>query len=403
MKSNDNLIKEEPFYNQLTIISELDNFPTAINKVITLPSRTSWLLTGDIDLQGNRIVCQGNVSIQGLSSETCSLFSTGLSSGSNLITTAFTLPMNDITLGCPSNCSVFSLDSDSSNGLDLVKVNFGSTTLSCGSIGTIKDYSNVVFNECAFLNFSGSLKLDGSIGTVAFSDCFFISTGLTNGTIIQLEANVDITRRFRIVNSSLVIHTGNTGIKLIDGFTLLDEGFILDNVNFSGTGTPLNGIDYTSIKSLISNCIGVRNSFLFGLLTLQGNTSETTIATAGTNTLINGTYETDTDNLGNFTFLSSGKLTYNGARNLSVLVSMNASISGSSNKDGHITIALNGTAIALSQMKFRTGGSGAFSHCSSSCVVNITKDDTIEGFIRNDTDTSNFTVEDLVMTITGIN
>lgn len=388
-------------YNDFVFVDTLNKFPPPIGGIIVLSSRSSWLITTDIDLDGNRIVCEGNSTIQGISSETCSLFSTNLPAGNSLITSAFTLPIQGITLGCPDDCSVFDLNSDGTNGIDIGRTNFGSATLSCGSIGTIQNYSNTVFLDCAFLNLNNSLTFDGTIGSVVFNNCFFMTSVTTATPVIEIATTLVITRRFRIVDCSLVIFAGKIGIDVVAGANLPDEGFILSNVNFSGGGTFLQGIDYTSNKSLISDCIGVRNSFVLGILLLENNVTVTAL-TQNINTQIAGTYTTDINNLGSFTFAPIGDLTYIAPRRISILVSVNASIIGGSNKEGFISVGQNGVVSSTSSMKFRTGGAGAFSHVSTSAVLTVSVNDVISLFIRNITDGTDMTVEELVCTVTGI-
>ena len=137
------------------VFSKLD-LPTPVSGVITLGNNITYFITKTIDLTGDRIVAGVNSVIIGGSSENCILKSTGLSSSTALITSVYSLPMRSITI---THGTALNLDGDgTTTALDWFGVNF----TDCATVGTIKDYTNFVMSDSAFLN-SGNLTFDGTI------------------------------------------------------------------------------------------------------------------------------------------------------------------------------------------------------------------------------------------------
>jgi len=262
-----------------------DDLPDAVAGVITLPAGTSYQFDGTVDLQGDRLLCAGIVTLAGTSSETARVCSTGLVGGA-LVTSAYSLPMQNLAF---FNCtaSVFDLDASANpdQALDWRAVNF----VDCPSVGTLKGYGNIIYDSGAFLNASG-LVLDGAIQTFGFQSSLL---DLHNGAVnpgIRFLNTCTIMRRFRSIFSSFVALPGEVGIQVDDQATFVNnESFILETDNFSGGGTYLSGIDATSNKSLIISCVGVENSADIGDYGMTNNAVITPIAAANTFVKVLGT------------------------------------------------------------------------------------------------------------------
>ena len=394
------LVSNKILIGHTTQVSSLNDFPTPVNGVIHLPADTSWVINDAIDLNGNRINCLGRVSISGQSSETCSLYSS-LGNGVSLFTSSFTLPIFRITLGCSTNAQIFNLTGDGTNGLDIVSSNFGSDMLDCGSLGLVSNFSNAILNNCAFLTNADGITFSGSIGTIGIADSIFASIPtLANGNAyIYLPNTLTITRRFRVIYSSLVVITGRIGIDYT-GAVIPDESMILDTVNFSGgSSSYVNGLDHLSLTTLWNNNIGITNTFISAEAFVQQNITPTTFLSSGTDVLMVATSTTDPLNLSRFSQNGLFRLTYTGVRTQACIVNLSCSVSGSANRDLHISIAKNGVVIPTTEMKSRTTGAGNFSFVATSQIVVFDTTDYVEGWIRNDTDTSNMIVEDAVLSI----
>jgi len=359
------------------VFSKLD-FPTPVSGVITLGNNITYFITKTIDLTGDRLVGGVNSVIIGGSSENCILKSTGLSSSTALITSVYSLPIRNITI---THGTALNLDGDgTTTALDWFGVNF----TDCAIVGTIKDYTNFVMSDSAFLN-SGNLTFDGTIGTIGMSNCLFDCT--TGSTALILPATLTISRRFRMIYSSFVVLTGETGINVNASATISSERYILDTINFSGGGTYTSGVSYTDNKALFVNCVGISNTSTKGFMYMLNNTTDTTIGVANVNVWVKANGTTTSGTNSKFTH-TTNRLTYNGAFTNSFLVTLNATArSGGTNQSISIGVAKNGTIVADSEGIIRTTTSNVEHGGSTQTVVELVANDYVELFVRNTSST----------------
>lgn len=377
----------------IVFVGAKTDLPTAVSGVITLADSISYFFTTIVDLTGDRLVCGLNTVILGASSENCYIKSTGLNSSTALITSVYSLPIRNISF---THGTVFNLDGDGvTTALDWFGINF----VNCATIGTIKDYSNFVMGDSAFLNSSG-LTFDGSIGTIAFGNCLFDCS--TGGTAIILPSTLTVSRRFRIIYSSFVTLSGETSISVNASAVISDERYILDTVNFSGGGTYISGVDQTSNKTLFTNCVGIANTTTRGFYYMVNNTTDTTIGVPNVNVWkkASGTTTADSNN-SKFTH-TSNRLTYTGAFNTSFLVTANTAVrSGASNQNISIGIAKNGTILPNSEMTIRTSTSNQEHPGSTQYQIDLITNDYVELFVKN-TQQTDVRVSDLNFSVVKI-
>ena len=359
------------------VFSKLD-LPTPSGGVITLGNNITYFITKTIDLTGDRIVAGVNSVIIGGSSENCILKSTGLSSSTALITSVYSLPMRSITI---THGTALNLDGDgTTTALDWFGVNF----TDCATVGTIKDYTNFVMSDSAFLN-SGNLTFDGTIGTIGMSNCLFDCA--TTSTALILPSTLTVSRRFRIIYSSFVVLSGETGINVNASATISSERYILDTVNFSGGGTYTSGVTYTDNKALFVNCVGLTNTSTKGFMYMLNNGTDTAIGSPNVNTWVKATGTTTSGTNSKFTH-TTNRLTYNGAFTNSFLVTLNATVrSGGTNQSISIGVAKNGTIITESEGIVRTGTSNVEHGGSTQAVLEMVANDYVELFVRNTSST----------------
>ena len=359
------------------VFSKLD-LPTPVSGVITLANNYTYFITKTIDLTGDRIVAGVNSVIIGGSSENCILKSTGLSSSTALITSVYSLPMRNITI---THGTALNLDGDgTTTALDWFGVNF----TDCATVGTIKDYTNFVMSDSAFLN-SGNLTFDGTIGTIGMSNCLFDCA--TTSTALILPSTLTVSRRFRIIYSSFVVLSGETGISVDASAVISSERYILDTVNFSGGGTYTSGVTYTDNKALFVNCVGLTNTSTKGFMYMLNNTTDTSIGVSNVNVWVKASGTTTSGTNSKFTH-TTNRLTYNGAFTNSFLVTLNATArSGGSNQNISIGVAKNGTIISESEGIIRTTTSNVEHGGSTQAVVEMVANDYVELFVRNTSST----------------
>ena len=378
----------------IQFVNSIDDLPTPISSVITLLANTTYFICTTVDLVGDRIVGSADTTIIGGSSENCRLKSTGLSSGTALISSAWSLPIRNITI---EHGTAVSLDAtaNSNQALDWFGVNF----TDCATIGTIKNYTNFVMNDSAFLNSQG-LTFDGSFGTIAFGNTLFDNT--TSGTSIILPATLTITRRFRIIYSSFISLSGETALNVSTSATIPDERYILDTVNFSGGGTYLTGIIETSNKALFINCVGITNTAVNGQLYMSGNATATVVSATNTFYKILGTTTASSDN--SKYIHTNNRLTNDAVIPRKYLIQCNLSFT-SGNGDvcqfGFYDSKL-AAVRTPSKTKATANASGRAENVSFNCVVSHKKNDYLEIHAANTSSAVNITVTDMNFVITEI-
>lgn len=377
-------------------INSKSDLPTPVAGTITLLSGYTYFFTSEVDLTGDRLVCGVNTTLLGGSSENCRIKSTGLV-GTALITSNYSLPIRNITI--EANVAL-NLDGDGvTTALDWFGVNF----TDCATIGTIKDYSNFVMQDSAFLN-SGNLTFDGSIGTVAATQCLFNCN--SGGTCFILAPTLTVTRRFRIVYSSFIVLAGEKGIDTTPAPTIPDDGFILNYCNFSGGGTYLDGFDYTSVKSLFINNVGITNTSNVGHNYMINNTTNTTIGVPNVNVWVKaaGTTTVGIGNSPKWTQPVTNRLLYGGIVTSDFVYNAVGTVqSVSVNQVISIGVAKNGVIQAESEVSVRTATSNQPYPFSLQDVVSVTTGDYLEIFVLN-TQSADVRVGDLnviIQKVTG--
>jgi hypothetical protein len=361
--------------DNLIFINQKSDLPTPSSNVITLLDSVTYFFTTTVDLTGDRLVCGLNTVILGASSENCYIKSTGLSSSTALITSNYSLPIRNISF---THGKVFNLDGDgTTTAIDWFGINF----VDCATVGTIKDYTNFVMGDSAFLNSSG-MTFDGSIGTIAFGNCLFDSS--SGGTAITLASTLTVSRRFRIIYSSFVTLSGETSLNVSASATISDERYILDTVNFSGGGTYITGVNQTSNKTLFTNCVGIANTTTRGFYYMVNNTTDTPIGVPNVNTWVKALGTTTADSNNSKFSHSNNRLTYSGAFNTSFLVTVNTAVrAGASNQNISIGIAKNGSILPNSEMTIRTATSNQEHPGSTQYQIDLVTNDYVELFVKN--------------------
>lgn len=360
--------------NSFVFVYSKSDLPTPVSGVITLGDNVTYYITATIDLTGDRLVCGQNTTIIGGSSENCILKSTGLNASTALITSVYSLPIRNITI---THGTALNLDGDATTtALDWFGVNF----TDCANVGLIKDYTNFVMSDSAFLN-SGNLTFDGTIGTIGMSNCLFDCA--SGSTALILPSTLTVSRRFRVIYSSFVVLSGETGINVNTSAVISSERYILDTVNFSGGGTYQSGVVYTDNKALFVNCVGITNTSTKGFMYMLNNGTDTAIGVANVNVWVKATGTTTSGTNSKFTH-TTNRLTYNGAFTNSFLVTLNATVrSGGSNQSISIGVAKNGVIISESEGIIRTATSNVEHGGSTQAVLEMAANDYIELFVRN--------------------
>lgn len=366
-------------------ISTKSDLPNPVAGVITLDAEKTYYFTADVDLSGDRLVGSQDTVILGASSENCSITSTGLGVGVALFTTEWTTPIRHITFRDVDTCLDINGVTNAPVALDWTGVNF----LNIPNIGEISTCDNWIYSKGAFLNSKG-FTFSGSVGTIGIDNSIFVGPG-SAGSIISLDAGLTVTRRFRIIYSSIVAFGSTIGIDASISATIPTEGYIFDTVNFSGGSTYLSGITETDNRSRIDNSRGVKNTAEIGNYYMLNNATITPILSAGVSVKIEGA---STANSINQKFShTNNRLTYTGGLTRNFQVSATASFSSGNNQIIGLYVAKNGVVIPDSEMYATTSGNGKAEAIHVQTIFEMNENDYVELWIENESGATDITVE----------
>jgi hypothetical protein len=374
-------------------VTDASDLPAAVGGVRTLAADTTYVIAGNVDLQGDRLQTAGHTTIIGGSSETSYLTSTGLGVGVPLITSNYNLALKNLSI---SDVDTAIFVNDATVAMDWLGVNF----LNVPNIGEIGDADNLIYQVGAFLN-SKNLRFTGTIGTIGIESSLLRGDGAA-GNLVEIAATATITRRFRVIYSAVIAFGATQGITVDAGATIPTEGFILDTISFSGGGTYLGGLDNTSNKSLFVNCIGITNTAVNGQAYMQDNATDTTITNTTSFFKVAGTTTPSPDNS---KFLhSNNRLTCDAVIERTFFVIATLSFTSSANNvlefgfyDSQIT------GIRLPSRTLTTANAGGRAeNVNLFCVVKMKQGDFLEVHVRNTTGANNATIDQLNFSVTEI-
>ncbi len=382
-------------FENIQFIYTKEDLPDAESGIITLNAHKTYYFASDVDLTGDRLAGGQDTTILGTSSENASITSTGLGVGVALFTTEWTTQIRNITFKDVDTALNINGITNNPVALDWTGVNFSNVP----NIGTINTCDNFIYTKGAFLNSKG-LNFTGTHGTVAFNQSLFSGDGLA-GSLISLDASCTITRRFRMIYSSVVAFSSTVGLDINTSATIPTESYILDTVNFSGGGTYTSGVTYLDNKVRWEGNKGITNTSEFANYYMTNNATATTIAASNTAYKISGT--TTANSINQKFSHSNNRATYTGQIVRDFEVSAIVSFTTGNNKVIGLYVAKNGTVITESEMYATASGSGRAESISVQTIVQLQENDYIELFVENETDTTNVTVEYLNLTVKSLN
>lgn len=366
-------------------VRDLNSLPAPVVGVITLEAEKTYVIVGNVDLLGNRLVTSGDTTIMGGSSETSSLTSTGLSALLPLISSKWTIAMQHLSI---KNVAIGVKIDGTINppvALDWTGVNFSNVATSVD----INTCSNFIFSKGALLNSNG-INFTGTVDTIGIDNSLFSGTGAA-ANIFNIAAGTTITRRFRIIYSSIVAFGSTVGINVDVAATVPVEGYILDTVVFSGGGTYQTGVTYLDNKSLFINCRGIVNTFTILNYYMLNNATATVIGATNTPVKIAGT-TTETALTQKFTH-TDNKGVYNGALSIDLQITCVLSFTTANNNVVGVYIAKNGAVLPDSEMYATANAAGRAESIAVQTIVTALTTDYFEIWIENNTSVANITVE----------
>lgn len=389
-KCNDNF--NELYIDKLVYVKSLVDLPSPSGGVITLTPYNTYVIIGNIDLAGNRLVC-ANVSINGTSASVNTLTSTGLAGGQYLITATGSFSIKDVFINGSNTYNGISFNEANGNALIELCVfnNLPKGLLTANA-------SNILINRSNFVN--SDIEYTGNIGFSSIRETILFQS-VSGKTAINITSTVVVANRVIITDSAFTVPSGSTGLNANVSASFLDECLQLKACRFTGAGTRVAGILQDNNKAFFSENIGILNTAINGQLYMNNNTTATVISTSNTFVKIAGTTTPSTDNA---KYLhSNNRLTCDAAIERKYLIQCNLSFSaGNANV---CTFGFYDSKLGLVRLPSRTKGtansSGNAENISFMCVTSHAQGDYIEIHVANATAT-NVTVSDMNVVITQI-
>lgn len=371
-------------------INELSDLPTPSAGVITLAANTQYVLGNDINIGTDRLVLGDNTELRGIGSLPITLTYTG--SGDMITMADVTARVSHLTISCASgriynwSCTavkIFRCHDVSVTACDKIGVfngvdgiirftAFSPATVTTDGMEFLGDFRSFLYEVSATTVEAGAVW---NIGTATF-DSFIVDTVLLtlNGTSFAIDGTT----------GSANINTGGNGL--------------VSRLRISGTGTPLNNVSVDDALWEFRGNDDIADTRPDGLLSMQGNTTNTVIASAGVGVLTAGTFVVERTS--QFDGTVSGRLTYKGGKTATLPIAATITIepAAGTNKEVGAFVAKNGTTIANSKVT-TFADAGAPGNITLLWQDALDTNDYIEVFLVNETDTTDVLASHMVTLI----
>lgn len=374
-------------------VRSLADLPAPVGGVITIPTGYTYKANTFIDLQGNRLFVENEAMLDGYSSETSGYYSQ-LATGEALVSGDGTFPCQNIRLwvepsGVGEEPQVLDFDCTANQAeaaLDWYGVNIVNS-----NIGVLKNFSNFVAINCAFIGAKDGLDLQGSFDSAVVFNSIFRNTQ-SGGTLFKVGAGVTVTRRIRIVDTPISVPSGSVGIDVSASASIPADAYILRFVNFSGAGTYLQGIQADDNRAFFFECRGIQNSASIAAWSFEGNATPTPITVQGTYYKVLGT--TTSNLVRKWEKQADNEYKYVGALANTHKVTIFATFTSSANAVIGFKVAINGAVVDYSRGRATANAGGRAENVPIQCLVDATTNTVISLYVTNETGTQAVTVTD---------
>lgn len=370
--------------NTIFVFSEAQ-LPAAIAGVRTLAANKQYWLLNDIDIGSDRIVCPAGVtgifSHNFFDATLTSTTSGPLISGVDCFFNA-----RDVAFDCP-NAEVFDFSETvgGTTAFSLDHVRF----VSCAKIGTLADLVGCTIRDCfIFTSSADGLTVTGSTWLTLIITQFIMAT--VSDTFIGLDISSAVINSPKIEGLDILeFGSPSTAIGIkADGNNSVQEGTIgtIRNCRFNN-GIPFDGIDVdTDFRwNVSSNSVNVKNTRPEALVSLTGNATTTTIASTSVPVKLAGTWVVQKQ--AHFTADTTGRITYDGERDLDVSIDVvvSAAQSSGSNHTLRVYIAIDGTVVTPTGLPLIVGSAGNAQLFKTIWETTLSQNQYVEVFIQDQT------------------
>lgn len=377
--------------NVVTVNTEAD-FPTPSGGVITLAGNTNYVIGGDVTT-ANRFVASQGTTVSSIGLRSPVLAYTGGGTMFTAVNADFVV--KELRIDCPS-AQAFDCSETGGGGTKLFRCNSIQVD-NCTKFGTFTDLQANLFENSNAANAADGIKLVGT-NSLLTSIRQLVLLG-TSPTFVGLDLTGSIQNNFEVVDFTPAGGAGSIGIKGDAGSANVqpDRIAVITRCSFGLVTTALSGITVDDIryKFIANGKLG--DTMPDALLSMVGNVTAT-VTPLNTPTLVAGTWVDQRKS--HFTNTAAGRATYNGERPLTVPLDSSITVEPASgtNKIIRAYIAINGV-VQLGSGKSIRVDSGNPLNLTLMWQANIAKDDYIEVFVENKTDSVNIVVKDAVLRV----
>lgn len=371
------------------VVNELSNFPVPDAGLITLDPSTQYLIGDDVDLGTNSIELKEGSTIRGIDSITVSLTYTG--TGDMFIGVDAAIKISNVKIICATGrfmnwsdslgkvlrladlsitCDRFGLFNGSNSSMRMTNV---SPTVTATNGMLFTGTWLILLYEVSLANISAGKLID--LGTAVFD-------GLA---IASVTSNIAAGATFLSgLAGSANISVGGTGSVF--------------STTLSGAGTRLSGVSVDDARWQFLLNDDIADTRPDGLLSMQGNATETEISAANAPVKVAGTWVVKSTS--QMTGTTDGRLTYNGGKDakLPITLALSAAPVSGTNVKMSAYVAINGITDSDSKVS-GTANSGQPVPIVIPWQENFPTDKYVEVFIENNDNTTNILVSSAIMRV----
>ncbi len=371
-----------------TVINSESGFPVQDATTITLEAGINYLLGADV-ISAKRFVYESGALFTANNQFGPTWTYTG--SGNMFTGSDSNFTLSNITLKCAS--ANFIDHTDSVGGTDVIVLDLV-RIISCLKFGTIRDSQAVRINTSFSISSTDGLTITGSTNNNLVVRQFALFSSSASFVGIDLgSAIVNV----EIQDLLFSAPAGAFGVSGLASSGNIPVGALaaLTGCQFFGgmTGTGLENITSNDIRWSFRDNNTISDTNPDSLLSLVGNTTDTTISTQGVAVKVAGTFVVVRQS--HFTGDTAGKSIYNGERNLAAPVDIQVTVEPATgnNKDISVYLAVDGVVIAATKRTTRADNNNPKS-ISIPWQIDFVTSKFIEIWVANETDTIDITVID---------
>lgn len=363
-------------------VNQLSDFPAAVAGSIPLEPDTTYIIANAVTT-ADGFILQSSSAVVSFTKEAPTLTYTGTGTMFTLVDA--TAAINALNFDCPNGKAFDCTDTTGNNhGINISN----SRLISCVDFGSFDSMRFVaIFNSDCFSNSNtGPTFLGSGWGLISVNRLALTTESVT---YTGVDLGNAASNAIELTDLLMAGPTGSVGIAGLSNSGNITAGNLgtISFCNFGGDMTPITNIDpVTDVRwtSIANDTIG--DSRDDSLISIQGNTSVTTIATQGVPVLMAGTW-IDVSSSRFVVTLSGGRMTFVGERNMRLPISkvVTMLMDSGGDKQASAYIAINGSVIAQTKQT-TTASSSKAGNVNLIWQHNFVQNDFVELFLANESD-----------------